>query len=114
MDSVDTICEQKEWGYLRENQFEFGGYDLHWEYKLRDLQYDSLFQANIGLFGVTIDMNRQIETYCYQYYIPCMVIVTTSFLSFVVPLTAIPGRVMIVVTQFLNLTNLFSNAMVSN
>ena len=39
----------------------------------------------------------------YKYYIPCLAIVIDSFLSFMVPILAIPGRVDLVVNQFLTL-----------
>ena len=107
-----TIGTQKAWGYIRENQFDFGGYDLNRTYFSTDAEYNKELEANIGFFGFQINMTRQIETYFYQYYLPCMTIVTTSIFSFIVPLTAIPGRVMIVVTQFLTLTTVFGNAMV--
>ena len=107
-----TIGTQKAWGYIRENQFDFGGYDLNRTYFSSDVEYNKELQANIGFFGFQINMTREIETYFYQYYLPCMTIVTTSIFSFIVPLTAIPGRVMIVVTQFLTLTTVFGNAMV--
>ena len=42
-----------------------------------------------------------------------MAIVVVSFISFLVPLTAIPGRIALVVTQFLTLTNMFIHQMVS-
>ena len=109
-----TVCKQKEWGYKRESQSDFAGYDLSLDYfQFESPEYDSVFMSVVGVFGFGISMNRQLETYFYQYYIPCMAIVITSIFSFIVPLTAIPGRVMIVVTQFLTLTNLFSSAMVS-
>ena len=107
-----TVTSQRSWGILRENQREFGGYDLRRAYFVKEPLYDRATEQNIGLFGFHIHMSRQIETYFYQYYLPCIAVVITSFFSFIVPLTAIPGRVMIVVTQFLTLTNLFSTAMV--
>ena len=64
-------------------------------------------------FGLNITISRQFEPYLYQYYIPTMLIVTSSFFSFFIPLTAIPGRVAILVTQFLTLTSIFIHEMVS-
>ena len=108
-----TVVRQKDWGYKREEQQNFGGYDLKMKYFHLDPWYDSVLQQHVGFFGFHITLTRQIETYIFQYYLPCMAIVVISIFSFIIPLTAIPGRVMIVVTQFLTLTNLFSNAMVS-
>ena len=64
-------------------------------------------------FGLDITLKRLIQPYFYQYYLPAMAIVVVSQVSFVIPLTAIPGRVALVVTQFLTLTNIFIHQMVS-
>ena len=64
-------------------------------------------------FGLDITLKRLIQPYLYQYYLPAMAIVVVSQVSFVIPLTAIPGRVALVVTQFLTLTNIFIHQMVS-
>ena len=64
--------------------------------------------------GFDIKLNRQIKPYLFHYYLPSMLIVVVSFVSFIVPLSAIPGRIVLVVTQFLTLTNLFIHEMVGN
>ena len=61
---------------------------------------------------VHIHLQRQWSKYVYQYYIPCITIVIATSFSFIIPLSAIPGRVALVVTQFLTLTNIFINQMV--
>ena len=58
-------------------------------------------------FGLQIRLQRLVRPYVYQYFLPCISIVLVSFISFVVPLTAIPGRVALVVTQCLTLINIF-------
>ena len=62
--------------------------------------------------GIKIQMNRLMKPFWMKYYIPCIAIVIVSEISFVVPLTAIPGRVALLVTQFLTLVNLFIYQMV--
>ena len=57
--------------------------------------------------GFSVRMKRLIRPYMLKYYIPCMAIVLVSEIGFMVPLTAIPGRVALLVTQFLTLINLF-------
>ena len=57
-------------------------------------------------FGSNMDVKRRILPYLIQYYLPCASIVAVSSASFIIPLTAIPGRVSLVVTLFLTLTNL--------
>ena len=62
--------------------------------------------------GFNITLERIIQPYLYQYYFPCIAIVVVSEISFIIPLSAIPGRVALVVTQFLTLTNIFIHLMV--
>ena len=62
--------------------------------------------------GIKIQMNRLMKPFWMKYYIPCIAIVIVSEIGFVVPLTAIPGRVALLVTQFLTLVNLFIYQMV--
>ena len=57
-------------------------------------------------FGFNIEIERSISSYVIEYYLPCASIVAVSSVSFIIPLTAIPGRVSLVVTLFLTLTNL--------
>ena len=63
--------------------------------------------------GFHIKMERIIQPFIWKYYIPCIAIVLVSGLSFIIPLSAIPGRVALLVTQFLSLINLFIFQMVS-
>ena len=64
-------------------------------------------------FGYRIEMKRHPAKYLFQYYIPCITIVVASTLSFIIPPSAAPGRISLVVTQFLTLTNIFIYQMVS-
>ena len=57
--------------------------------------------------GFSVRMKRIIRPFMMKYYIPCIAIVLVSEIGFMVPLTAIPGRVALLVTQFLTLINLF-------
>ena len=63
--------------------------------------------------GFQISMKRQAPKYIYQYYLPCIAIVITSSFSFIIPLSALPGRVGLTVTLFLTLTNIFIVHMVT-
>ena len=63
--------------------------------------------------GFEIVLERAVEPYLYQYYIPSMAIVFVSQISFIIPLNAIPGRVALVATQFLTLVNIFIHQIVS-
>ena len=72
----------------------------------------TITQNSTGDFGFNITLQRISQAYLFQYYFPCAAIVVVSHISFVIPLTAIPGRVALVVTQFLTLTNIFIYEMV--
>ena len=61
---------------------------------------------------INIYLHRDIKKYLFQYYLPSAIIVFVSQTSFVIPLSAIPGRISLVVTQFLALTNIFINEQV--
>ena len=62
--------------------------------------------------GFDIEMDRIINSFIWKYYVPCIATVLVSGLSFIVPASAIPGRVALLVTQFLSLINLFIYQMV--
>ena len=73
---------------------------------------------NIGKFdnesvGFNITLQRIVRPYIYQYYVPCIAIVVVSQISFLIPLTALPGRVALIATHFLTLTNIFIHHIVS-
>ena len=57
-------------------------------------------------FGFTIKMSRRLQPFIMECYLPCIAIVIVSHISFIMPLDAIPGRVALLVTQFLTLTNI--------
>ena len=63
--------------------------------------------------GMRFLMTHSTLPYLVKYYIPCIAIVVISMMSFTIPLSAIPGRIALLVTQFLTLTNLFIYEMVS-
>ena len=57
--------------------------------------------------GFKVSMTRQLMPFFIEYYIPCVAIVFLTHISFIIPLSAIPGRIALLVTEFLTLTNLF-------
>ena len=75
-------------------------------------RYKVLNKEHRTYFGFVVHARRQISTYVYQYYLPTITIVIAASLSFVIPLSAIPGRVSLIVTLFLTLTNIFIHHMV--
>ena len=88
------------------------GFEITIAPTLTRLDFDGFLGNDVMLIPFNITMKRQVTKYLYQYYIPCMSIVTASSFSFIIPISAIPGRVALVVTQFLTLTNIFINQMV--
>ena len=63
-------------------------------------------KENNTKFGFTIKMSRRLQPFIMECYLPCIAIVIVSKLSFVIPLDAVPGRVALLVTQFLTLTQI--------
>ena len=95
-----------------------GAYHSSTSYKALNLEMTTTFfdeKINNGRnrIGFKIQMKRQIQSFLMKYYVPCMAIVIVSEIGFVVPLTALPGRAALLVTQFLTLVNLFIYQMVS-
>ena len=73
---------------------------------------DKYSQDKMNAVGLDIKMNRVIKPFMMKYYLPCITVVIMSQCSFVIPLTALPGRVALIVTQFLTLTSIFLQQMV--
>ena len=69
---------------------------------------------NLKEVGFNLTMKRVQQPYLLKYYLPCIAIVTVTQISFYIPPDAIPGRVALLVTQFLTLTNLFISEQVRN
>ena len=74
--------------------------------------FDERLNSGMNTIGIEITMHRLTDSYIMKYYIPAIAIVMVSELGFVIPVTAIPGRVSLLVTQFLTLINLFIYHMV--
>ena len=94
-----------------------------WHYAVSDFQIvvkpvgtliiqNETFQNASRDFGFDVKMTRVFEPYLYQIYIPCFAIVIVSMVSFLIPLTAIPGRVTLIVTIFLTITHIYMKHLV--
>ena len=83
-----------------------------------DLTYPESFRSDKSvddsIVGFDIKMQRIISSFIFKCYLPCIAIVVASSISFIVPLSALPGRIALMVTQFLTLTNIFIHQIVSN
>ena len=80
---------------------------------LEDKTKDGYFD-NLSEVGFNITMQRVQQPYLLKYYLPCVAIVAVTQISFHIPPDAIPGRIALLVTQFLTLTNLFISEQVRN
>ena len=66
---------------------------------------DGAYRGN-NTIGIILTMRRIRQSFYVKYYIPCGAIVLVSQLGFFIPVTAIPGRVALLITLFLSLINL--------
>ena len=66
------------------------------------------FDHSIDRSGIhsEIRLQRRILPFIIRYYLPCCAIVMVSMIGFIISMDSIPARVMLLVTQFLTLTNL--------
>ena len=104
-----NVYETTSFGWPEQKQKEFGGYEVK-QKAFRVIRNTSLMP--LCFFGIENYLTRQLETYIFRYYLPCNVIVITSFLSLIVPLSAIPGRIALMVTEMLTLMSIFIHQMV--
>ena len=74
------------------------------KYDENDTHSSSAAEKEIG-FNITL--RRIVSPYLYQSYLPCAAIVAVSQVSFMIPSESIPGRISLIATQFLTLTNIF-------
>ena len=77
------------------------------------IEYNNTLQSGSDKCGFNLTLDRILQPFLLQYYFPSMAIVVVSQISFIIPLSAIPGRVALIATQFLTLTNIFIHLMVS-
>ena len=71
------------------------------------LLFDGL--GNFSLAGFEMVLDRYVSTYIITYYLPSGLFVIVSWISFLIPMDVIPGRMALLVTLFLVLVNIFNN-----
>ena len=97
-----------------------GDYDKDMKYSTSTFEVEASFfddgqhDSGRNTIGLHYVLTHSITPYIFKYYIPCVGIVTISMMGFTMPLTALPERVALLVTQFLTLTELFIHEMVCN
>ena len=77
--------------------------------KLEDHTITSGEGKNYSGVGFKIKMDRYSSKYFINYYIPSMVFVFVSWVSFIIPPENVPGRMGLLVTMLLVLINQFSS-----
>ena len=74
--------------------------------------YDAVFAGgglgNFSLAGFEMVLHRYVSTYIITYYLPSGLFVIVSWISFLIPMDVIPGRMALLVTLFLVLVNIFN------
>jgi len=70
------------------------------------LDYGAL--GNFSLSGFEMVLTRYVSTYIITYYLPSGLFVIVSWISFLIPMDVIPGRMALLVTLFLVLVNIFN------
>ena len=96
-----------------ENKHSQNTYDAV-NFKMQILFFDQNHNDTSNHVGIKIKMTRLTISFILKYYAPCIAIVLVSEIGFVIPASAIPGRVSLLVTQFLTIINLFIYQMVGN
>ena len=71
------------------------------------LDYGNL--GNYSLAGFEMVLHRYVSTYIITYYLPSGLFVIVSWISFLIPMDVIPGRMALLVTLFLVLVNIFNS-----
>merc|ERR1719320_512615 len=65
--------------------------------------------GNYSLAGFEMILKRHVSHYIITYYLPSGLFVVVSWISFLIPMDVIPGRMALLVTLFLVLVNIFNN-----
>ena len=74
--------------------------------------YEVTVGEGISYIKFDLRLMRISSPFIFQYYLPCIAVVCVSQISFIIPPSSVPGRIALLATLFLTLTNLFINHMV--
>ena len=69
-------------------------------------------EGNFSIAGFRISFQRHTMPFILAYYLPCAGMVVLSWLSFIIPPSAVPGRITLLVTLFLVLISYFGTIQV--
>ena len=59
--------------------------------------------------GFDLNMERKVGSYIYEFFVPCFLMVVSSWISFAVSPEVVPGRLGLLLTLFLMLVNMSSS-----
>ena len=90
--------------HLLEKRNKAFGFDITTSFVDKNVTHSDIFQNQIGF---DMEIRRILQPFLFQYYLPCTAIVLVSQTGFMVPLSALSGRITLGVTQFLALTNVY-------
>ena len=77
----------------------------------RTARFVKTADKDCAAFNITL--RRTLRPFVMKYYLPCIAIVISSQISFLIPISALPGRTALIATLFLALINLFTAQQVS-
>ena len=77
---------------------------------LKEPIYSWLGHGNLSLTGFEVELTRHRARYVMYTHMPSALFVCVSWISFVVPVEAIPGRITLLVTLLLVLINIFNTS----
>ena len=85
-------------------------YQVRYE-PLKDTVFKSLWGNDdpYSLSGVEIHLHRQLQPFVLNVFFPSGVLVVISFVSFLIPVDQLPGRMSLIVTTFLMLITISSS-----
>ena len=67
---------------------------------------------NFSMVGFKIYLDRHSQKYFINYYLPSLIFVTVSWVSFLIPPDIVPGRMALLITLLLVLINMFGTIVV--
>ena len=82
-------------------------YDIEFS-PLRDTTYLTQSMEEYSLAGFVVSMKRSTTPYYMNVFLPSALLTITSFIGFLIPPEIVPGRMALLVTQFLMLVNISS------
>ncbi len=91
-------------------QYEVTFSDIPGDRKKREHEYFSGFRPTVSYAGFQLNLQRKPTPYIFNYYLPSALFVVVSWVSFAIPVEAIPGRVALLITIFLSLANIVNSA----